>query len=375
MGRIKGLYIAFHDADPSAGVSQKIFSQVDAFNDNGVDMSLLTYKSKNGIRTAYVDNQELAPVYSGIKCVFFEIKLYPKIVKLIEDNKVVLLFIRYTQRIDYFYLRFLRKCKQLNCTILLEIPTYPYDGEFANQSFKHKMQILVEKFFRRFLKFYVTRIVTTSEFKTILGIDSIRISNAVDDRKLRLAAHTKKSCDEIMMISVANISFWHGLDRLIKGLYNYYLYPRDISVKLTIVGGGDKVEISKVLDLISNLNLQQYVTYVGPKHGTELNVLYDKADLAVGCLACHRKNILEVKSLKNVEYAMRGFPFFYSENNTDFDDKPYVFKVPADDTDIIVEQIVDFYMGLSIKPDEIRASVSNLTWDNQIKKILEDSIC
>ncbi len=368
----KGLYIAFHDVDPAAGVSQKILNQVKSFNYNGVEMSLLSYRKKDGVRTAYIDDDEIAPIYSGIECIIHEIRLYPKLLEYIDNNNVKLLFIRYTQRLDYYYIQFLKKCKKRGCTILLEIPTYPYDGEFSTQSLSHKAQIIIERFFRRYLKKYVSFIVTSSEFDQILGIKTIRISNAVNPLDIKLRSkHSDKNNGKITLISVANISFWHGLDRLVKGLFNYYQQPYEKEVHIIIVGGGNKLEINKIKSLVEELNLKNYIDYVGPKHGEELDLLYDKADMAVGCMACHRKHIVEVKSLKNVEYAMRGLPFFYSENNTDFDDKPYVYKVPADDTDIDINGLIGFYNNQRMSAEDIRKTVTDLSWDNQIRKITE----
>ena len=366
----KGLYLTFHDVDPAAGVSRKILQQVESFNNNGVDISLLSYRSVNGIRTAFLDNQEISRMYRGLKCVVREIQLYPIIVNYIQDNHIDFLFIRYTQRLDYFYLRFLKKCKKANCVLLLEIPTYPYDGEFSSQSLLHKVQIYVERFFRRYLKNSIDWIVTTSEFDSILGVNTIRISNAVDPRAIRLRTREEASKGVFTMISVANLSFWHGLDRLIKGIANYKMQLSQ-PVRLIIVGGGNEGEINIIKSLVEEYRVQDYVKYLGPKHGKELDELYDLADMGVGCLACHRKNIVEVKSLKNVEYAMRGIPFFYSELNTDFDNKKYVLKVPADDTDINVMDILSFYHSLNITPNEIRDSVSDLTWDRQIEKIIK----
>ena len=372
-GRMNGLYVAFHDVDPAAGVSQKIIEQVESFNNNGVRMSLLSYRKKGGHRTAFIDKIELGPIYSGIRCVIHEILLYPKIVEYIKSSNIGVLFIRYTQRIELFYLLFLKACKKLDCLLLLEIPTYPYDGEFSTQSLTHRIQISLERFFRKYLRNSIDYIVTTSEFDTIFGVKTIRISNAINPSRIPLR-HLNDRKDEITMISVANLSFWHGLDRLIKGLYRYYENGGGRRVNLIIVGGGDSLEIDKLKNLINELNLDQYIKYVGPKFGEDLNTLYDRANLGVGCLACHRKSIIEVKSLKNVEYAMRGFPFFYSEKNTDFDGRDYVLKVPADDSDIDINSIVTFYDSIQLSPNQIRDSVSDLTWDSQIKKIINCSI-
>ena len=79
--------------------------------------------------------------------------------------------------------------------------------------------------------------------------------------------------------------------------------------------------------------------------------------------------------MKNREYAARGIPFIYSETDSDFDQKPYVLKAPADESAIDIYSIIHFYQQLSQTPIEIRDSIKELSWENQmgivIKKIFE----
>ena len=369
--RSNGLYVAFHEVNPAAGVSQKILNQVEAFKHNGINMSLLCFKNNNCVREMVLDNEYVSTVGNGLRYLLNLHKVYSWIVEYVNNKDIQFLFIRYTQNADPLFLRFLKTCKRCHIKVLLEIPTYPYDGEFESQKTILKLQIKVEKCFRKYLYKYVDYVVTTSEYDTILGIPSIKLSNAVNKDKIPLKKEQNNSDCVLTLISVATISFWHGLDRLLRGLYDYKKENRDILVKLIIVGGGDSQEIDKIKTLINNLCISDIVEFCGPAYGEQLNMLYDKANMAVGCLACHRKNIKEVKSLKNVEYAMRGLPFFYSEDNTDFDDKPYVIKVPANDSNIIIDDIVNFYKSHSWNSQEIRASVKELTWDFQIKKVVD----
>jgi len=368
------LYISFNDLNPSAGVSKKIVDQVSAFRNNGIETNLLAIHTKNGKRTANIDEIELLEINRGLIGKIQIGMLYKKIAMYVETEKVDTLYIRYTQTADPFYLKFLRKCKLYGCRILLEIPTYPYEGEFTGQSASLKAQIIVERLFRNGLRNYVDYVVTTSDYSEILGIQTIKISNAVNASKIPLAIKEHATSGRINLISVATISFWHGLDRIIRGMAIYYSKGAAREVHLTIIGGGDKKTLHEVLDLIETSKMQSHIDYVGPKQGKELDSYYEKADLAVGCLACHRKNIVEVKSLKNVDYAMRGLPMFYSESNSDFDQMPYVLRVPADDSPIDINALVEFVDKLKVTPGEIRKSVSHLTWDEQIKKVIK-SVC
>ena len=96
------------------------------------------------------------------------------------------------------------------------------------------------------------------------------------------------------------------------------------------------------------------------------------ADFAIGSLARHRSGITNLKSLKNREYAARGFSFIYSEQDDDFENMPYIYKVPADESPIDVPRLIEFYTSQSLSPEEIRASIKHLSWDEQMKKVSED---
>ena len=118
--------------------------------------------------------------------------------------------------------------------------------------------------------------------------------------------------------------------------------------------------------------MENYVILYGKKHGTELDNLFDRCDFGIGSLGRHRVGIDKIKTLKNREYAARGIPFMYSETDNDFDTQPYVFKTPADESPIDIQQIVDFYRQFVIQPKEIRESIKHLSWYKQMKFVLED---
>ena len=101
-------------------------------------------------------------------------------------------------------------------------------------------------------------------------------------------------------------------------------------------------------------------------------MLFNKCDCGIGSLGRHRVGIDKIKTLKNREYAARGIPFIYSETDSDFDTKPYVLKAPADETAIDIDSIVSFYKRLSMSPEEIRNSISSLSWENQMNNVLNN---
>ena len=76
--------------------------------------------------------------------------------------------------------------------------------------------------------------------------------------------------------------------------------------------------------------------------------------------------------MKNREYASRGIPFVYSEQDSDFDHQPYVMKVPADESPVDVEAVLQFTDHCHIPPQDIRRTVEHLSWKNQMQQVIDN---
>ena len=99
--------------------------------------------------------------------------------------------------------------------------------------------------------------------------------------------------------------------------------------------------------------------------------VFNQCQFAIGSLARHRSGIAVIKTLKNREYATRGIPFIYSEQDSDFDQRPYVLKAPTDESPIDIQQIIDFLDHFQMKPEEIRKTVEHLTWKKQMQIVVD----
>ena len=101
-------------------------------------------------------------------------------------------------------------------------------------------------------------------------------------------------------------------------------------------------------------------------------MIFNKADIAVGSLGCHRILINNIRSLKNREYCARGIPFFYSDIDDDFEDKDFILKFPANDDAINIDIIINFLTSNKFDAIRIRNyAVENLTWERQFDKVLK----
>ena len=233
-------------------------------------------------------------------------------------------------------------------------------------------QIFQDKIFRNQLAKHLDAIVTFSDYDEIFGKRTIRISNGIDFNSVRMKSTVNDTSKELNLIGVAEIHEWHGFDRIVKGLAEYYSMPQNYIVKFHVVGYFFNSEIEQEFKkFIADHHMEDYVILHGKKHGVELDKLFELCDFGIGSLGRHRVGIQAIKTLKNREYAARGIPFIYSETDSDFDQKPYVLKVPADESPIDINSIISFYQSLSLTPIEIRDSIKDLSWKNQMEKVLK----
>ncbi|HEY5464536.1 MAG TPA: glycosyltransferase [Hanamia sp.] len=374
---MNSLFLISESLADFSGISKKILAQVNALKNQGLNVSL-SYLKENGkykFEGRYI-NEKIIDKYSEISIIskFQRRCTYKNLYNYIDDNDIKLVYIRYIHFANPFFISFLKKLKKKGIIVLLELPTYPYDQEYRNAHLTAKLAFLIEIFFRKKFKNYVTRIITLSHDTTIFKIPTIQISNGIDANFIDMVKKRKPD-GELHLIGVATISFWDGYDRVIEGLYNYYKAGEADKKKVFfhIVGDTTNSESLRYKQMVKKYSLSNYVSFYGKKSGKELDNLFDRMDLAVGSLGCHRKAIHNIKSLKNREYCARGIPFFYSETDPDFEDKNFIYKVPANDDPINIEEIINFMLNNKFDEAKIRDyAIKNLTWDKQFEKVLRE---
>lgn len=365
----KALFIVFHGFDPNNGISKKITYQINALNACGIHTHLCYMEEKYN-KTRMVDGQIIADYGSGLKSKILKRTEFSSIVRYAIKEHITFVYIRSNHNANPFTINMVRRMKKAGMKVVMEIPTYPYDTEYLSQGMGK--QILQDRIFRKLLAQQLDAIVTFSDADKIFGKRTIRISNGIDFNSIHIKKTNIADSSVINLIGVAEIHPWHGFDRVIKGLAAYYSKPHDVIVIFHIVGyfffNNDEAMYKQ---MISDFHLDQYIILHGKKHGDELDKIFDTCNFGIGSLGRHRVGIYKIKTLKNREYAARGIPFIYSETDEDFEDKEYVMKAPADETAIDISSIISFYRKLTLSPTEIRASINNLSWNNQMKKVVE----
>lgn len=378
---MKILFLVYHGFSEVSGISKKIHYQVKGLRENGYEVHLCYYDfDANGHRCRYVDDKVIKDYGTGALAGLRQRIDFDCIYDYCRDNGIQFVYARCFQNASPFLIRFFKKLKKLGIKAVTEIPTYPYDQEFVGFPFMTRMNLKVDQLFRRNLYRQMNAVVTFSDADTIFGQRTIRISNGVDMDSIPLHNFQPSEDGSIHLIGVAEVHYWHGFDRLIAGLGEYYrntLNPRDIYFH--IVGGVWKSEMYDSIhapgfsELMDKYGIRNRVIFHDQLFGEELNNVFNQCCFAIGSLARHRSGITVIKTLKNREYATRGIPFIYSEIDSDFEDKPYIIKALPDESPIDVQQIVDFIESHHFNPSEIRKTVENLTWKIQMKRVVDEA--
>ncbi len=323
----KIIYISSVDIGDKSGISKKILNQVKCFTLSKLETELVTVSENSKI-------VKILPFSSNHAW------------KNLHLPKADFLYIRYVFS-SFPFINLLKEFKNNNpnSKIVVEIPCYPYEDEL-----KHYSNFLVtyrDKFYRRFLKKYVDALSICVGFKEIFGIPAIEMVNCVSVDDITPPKTTNYRNDKnINVTAVAAVAYYHGYDRFIKGLYEYYQKQQEYKVIFHFVGDGPA--LCDLKKLTKELKLENYVKFYGFMTGNELDQIYDLTDIGLDALGGHRKGDIWFGTLKSREYICKGIPFvteYPIPENLD-PIKQYILKVPSDESAVDVEKVVELYTSV-----------------------------
>lgn len=312
--------------------------------------------------------------------------IYNELIDFITTKQIKFIYMRYIQMNIYLH-RFIKMLYKLNVTTFVEVPTYPFRKErittYNNRikdkeyyvGFRYLARYIMEEYYIRSTKKYISRIITFSDDDYIWNIRTIRISNGINtfETQPRIYKPQEKA---INLLLVANVSFWHGADRVIEGLREYLKYNPTYNVNFIIAGDG--VEIPRLKEKVINYDICDNVLFVGKKTGEQLDDLYDEADLGISTLALHRKHTTKDSSLKTREYLAKGIPCVGTVYDTQILGSPlskYYFIVPVDDSPINISELTKYIVNLreqNLTNEISKLSKQILDWSIQMKKVIDE---
>lgn len=270
------------------------------------------------------------------------------------------------------YVRHVALIRRINksAIIILEYGNYPYTNEL---SILAKIVYLFFRFSEDRLHSIVNYAITYSPTPVVSGLKEITFSNGVDTGAISWTPTYYNIDAELRMICVSSLLQWHGFDRIIHGISIYLQSSPKVQIHLDVVGDGP--DQARLMQLVSNYNLSDYIEFHGFVDGLRLDSLYRDSHICISSLAMHRIGLMHASSLKNREYASRGLPIVMSAKDTDFPESlPWVLYVSQTDDPLDIAKIHDFAVGV-YRREGISASIrqyaeSNLNWDAKILNLI-----
>jgi len=389
------VYVACIIEELSSGYNEKIHSQCFAFHNLGFQVYLyisrvdrcVCYEVNKGRMIEIFQKKYSFPfVLSSVKsknifeifqkkyCAYLRIReFFKNLYEMNLSKKSQIIYIRRVIPITNILIEYLKKLKRNGKTIIYEYPTYPWEKEMING--KNYFLYILDKYYYKKLISLVDYVPVILGKKINLSEKFIKIRNGINAQNITTKKYNHFN-DEFNMIGLGHIRYWHGYDRVIKGISNYYS-SSNIKKRVYFHIVGDEKEIPRLKELVKKYKIEKYILFYGHKEGNDLNNIFDLCHVAIGSLGNHRQGLDIACPLKNREYCARGIPFIISFNDLDFpEDFPYIKKIPANDSAVNIEEIINFYINIEDKfPNYIENiknyAEKNLSWEIKLKPVVD----
>ncbi len=288
-----------------------------------------------------------------------------------------------THLIKYIYMRYMpysfgmkklyKMCRNFN--FIVEMSTHPILNEIKME--KNKFKKLYFSFsvstLSRYSKFVSLFALIGQKQSTYLNRPSINITNGVDCFGVKKWIHEKNTLNQLHFIGVANLAKWHGYDRVIAGLVDYYCKETPkIDVFFHIVGREGDGSLIELKNIVEKSIIVNNVIFEGELYDNELDMLFNKCDFAIGSLGMHRINLTYGSTLKAKEYLSRGIPFVigYEEISIPEEYGLYI-RVAGNETAIDINFIIDFISKKDKASLNKEIALQSLSWETQFLKIFK----
>lgn len=274
-------------------------------------------------------------------------------------------------------MKLLKYLSKSSVKVVMEVPTHPAKNEYKRNSnillkYALLMQHELTKLHSKYVDLYT--LIGESSNGSYFGSKAINIENGIQIESIPAKVRTENK-GEIHILALATMAKWHGYDRFIKGMYDYYKDGGKEEVILHMVGNDGDGSLSKWKHLASDLKLNNRVIFEGYKYGVELQDIINKCDIGIASLGLYRKDLYNATELKTREYMARGIPFVYSTNDKVLNTlKDLCMKVENNPGNIDVSSVIDFVSKTRDKKNmtfEMREYATRcMSWSAQFEKIL-----
>jgi len=278
------------------------------------------------------------------------------------------------------YYGFIKFVTKFNKKIIFEHNSNELAEYKANKAFfKVLKSYIFDKYVRRKAKGFVAVTKEIYEYEKPLYIcNGVIITNGIDVANYKFRKIPIFDQKNLNMIFVGNIRYWHGLERIVYSLENY---SGKMNITFNICGLINQEDdyLTPIIKKINNPYVK--INMLGYKTQKELDELFNKSHIAIGCLGLYKKNMEYASVLKNREYFARGIPIVFSEIDEDIcikENKNLYLKVPNNSSKIDINNLIKFVTTFYRNADKNCLKIrkfaeNNLDFDKKemrLKKIL-----
>lgn len=368
------LYMNFFRNDDSIGITKKIKSQICTMKKMGLNVTYTSYE-QNGVviidnnenivyRKQFLLNNETFKRFNRRFLLIKTVTEYFKSTGVHFD----LAYLRW-HTFDKPYLHMLKAIKNSGATCIIE--AHAWTPNMVAKSLIAKYQVAMDNRYSKYAKNYVSLVAGMSEYDNIWGIKTVKVDNAVDLNNIT-ERHWKRCDDIVRIVSVSNEYAYHGYDRLLRGIRNYYDNGGTRKIEVHFVG----IFLDTTKALTEELSLSEIVYFHGKKFGKELDEIYDNSDIGIGALAHHRVGMYAGSSLKTKEYFAKGLPFIYGWKEPAFDETyPYALRVKLCEEPIDIDEVLSFYDSIKDDPNMLskmrQFAADHYSWEKEISKVFD----
>ncbi len=367
MKRILIIYRVDKDDPSNHGVILKLIGQKNALFALGHQVDIVIHGSNH----VYINDR----TWKQVKMASYinRFLFYDHIRDIAKDQIFDIVLLRYGLSTPGF-IKWLKLVKKYHpqSKVIIDMPTYPYDKEYNR--WRGRLALLIDKYYSKRLKQYVDEMWHSGAEKEVFGISTKKLSNGIDWTEEQVKIHPRKKpiTDTFHLVAVAKWQYWHGLDRILKGMAEFNKeHSGIVRAVLTVIGEG--AELERLKKLADRLDISPQLKWKGVLTGQALQEYIDKAHVGIGTLGLHRKGVMIDSSLKHREYCLQGIPFVLSSKDEDFGEElDFVHYVAADEIKIDISRLLDFYNGLpeDISQQMIQYAYEKLRWVSKLKPLL-----
>ncbi len=380
------IYFHTYGGEMYNGINKKIFAQASQLYKLGIYISLVLL---GGINKSYPDYAFIH--YLSLKDNYFlKIKIYRRFYRQYLAKQYIKKVIKSSASGTILYLRYPLPLLLLphalltprNCKIIFESNSIEMNEDRISKSyFSYLKELIVgQEYIKRCDAIVgVTDEITQYQLKRSGNLNKphITIGNGFEVDSVPIRRPPQNCSPDFNILCVANVSFWHGIDRLIQGIAQY---NGQLNIQLHIVGDG--AELPHLKKLSGNLEITGQIIFHGFITGEDLDNLFNQCHIAVGSLGMHRKGLTLTSELKSREYCSRGIPYIIACGDSDFPhDFPYILRLPLDESPIDMGQVITFTSSVYKDADHAQKmrlyASKNLDWSVKMKKLkifLEDLV-